>query len=71
MGPYSILLLDAITLALAMFLHRRHPQAAYEDVGLLVLIGALLLAIDPPTPGLAISAIGWAALALKTSRILT
>ena len=68
MGTYSILVLDLITLAVASVLHRRHPQAAYEDVGLLVLIGALMLVFDSTTPGLVISAIGWAALAIKTSR---
>ncbi len=68
MGPHSILVLDVITLAIASVLHRRQPQAAYEDVGLLVLIGALMLVFDSTTPGLVISAIAWAALAIKTSR---
>jgi len=68
MGPHSILVLDLITLAIASVLHRRHPAAAYEDVGLLVLIGSLMLVFDSITPGLVISAMGWAALAIKTSR---
>jgi hypothetical protein len=68
MGPHSILVLDLITLAVASVLHRRYPQAAYEDVGLLVLIGALMLVFDSTTPGLVISAVGWAALAIKTAR---
>ena len=67
MGPTSILLLDAVTLAIAAVLHRRYPQAAYEEVGLLVLIGALMLAMGPTTPALVISALGWAALAIKIS----
>jgi hypothetical protein len=65
MGPTSILLLDVLTLAVAVVLHRRYPQAAYEDVGVLVLIGALMLALGPTTPALVISAAAWAALAIK------
>lgn len=70
MGTYSIIILDAITLAVAAILHRRQPQGAYEDVGLLVLVGALMLLMGPPTPtpALVISAMGWAALAIKVSR---
>lgn len=68
MGPTSILLLDLVTLALAAVLHRRYPQAAYEDVGLLVLIGGLLLVMSPALPGLVISALGWGALAVKLTR---
>ena len=65
---HTILILDAITLALASLLHRRYPMAAYEDVGLLVLIGALMLAVGPPTPGFVISAVGWTAFAIKVLR---
>ena len=69
MGPTSILVIDAVTLAIAAVLHRRYPQAAYEEVGLLVLIGALMLAMGPTTPALVISAVGWAALAIKVSPV--
>jgi hypothetical protein len=68
MGPTSILVLDVLTLAVAAALHRRYPQAAYEDVGVLVLIGALMLAMGPTTPALVISALAWGALAVKVSR---
>ena len=66
---HTILILDALTLTIAAVLHRRFPMAAYEDVGLLVLIGALMLALGPPTPGLVISAVGWGALLIKTARV--
>jgi hypothetical protein len=67
---HTIIIIDALTLITAAALHRRYPMAAYEDVGLLVLIGALMLALGPPTPGLVISAAGWGALAIKTARAL-
>jgi hypothetical protein len=68
MGPTSIVLLDVLTLVAASLLHRRYPQAAFEDIGLLVMIGALMLALGPTTPALMVSALGWAALLIKVSR---
>ena len=71
MGLFSILFLDAIALVAAYFLRRRYPQGAYEDVALLVLIGALMLAMTPRIPGLVLSAVGWGVLAAKTMRFGT
>ena len=73
MGLYAIILLDAVALLAAVILHRRYPQGAYEDVGLLVASGALLLAMTPlamapRVPGLVISALGWSVLAVKAMR---